>query len=127
MEKKPSKKQVIKAKKLPTTVPTQTVWAVVPFSGAQYKIEVGGIYLTNRVKEAVGSSFKVNDVYLLNVGNDVKIGQPTVPGVSVDVEVLENLRGEKIDVFKYKAKSRYRRMMGHRQDLSKVKVIGINY
>ena len=127
MDKKTKKKEVKMAKTKPEIASSPSVWAVIPLSGAQYKVETGGVYLINRVKEAVGSAFKLNEIYLLSVDNEVKVGQPLVSGASVDIEVIENIRGGKIDVFKYKAKSRYRRMVGHRQELSKVKVLSINY
>ena len=59
---------------------------------------------------------------LLIAGNEVKVGTPTVAGASVEVSVVENGRGKKISVIKYKPKVRYRRNVGHRQPFTKLKI-----
>ena len=55
-------------------------------------------------------------------GDDVKIGQPNVAGAKVTGKVLEQGKERKIRIFKYKAKSNYRRRQGHRQPFTKVKI-----
>jgi large subunit ribosomal protein L21 len=63
-----------------------------------------------------------NSVLLLRTDDGVKIGTPTVPGASVELQIVEHLRGDKIVVFKMKRRKRYRRTQGHRQELTKVLV-----
>jgi large subunit ribosomal protein L21 len=58
-------------------------------------------------------------------GEKCQIGQPLVKGAKVEIKVEGDLRGEKIRVFKYKSKSRYRRTQGHRQDQSTLTVVKI--
>jgi len=58
------------------------------------------------------------DVYLLVDGQDVKIGQPLVKGVKVTAQVVDQQKDKKIRVVKFKAKSKYRRVQGHRQRLT---------
>lgn len=75
----------------------------------------------------VGSSIDVDQVLLLSTdGKDAKVGAPYVAGAKVTLKVLENLRGEKVRVFKMKAKKRYRRTFGHRSYLTKVEVTNIS-
>jgi hypothetical protein len=58
-------------------------------------------------------------------GDNVQIGMPTVEGMKVYADIVEDVKGEKIEVFKYKSKSRYRKHTGHRQKYTKVKINGI--
>jgi large subunit ribosomal protein L21 len=108
-------------------VAEKRVWAVIPLGGTQRRVCEGDVLVVNRLAEKPGQKFKVTQVYLLFDGKGMKIGQPEVAGVKVELEVLEERRGEKIDIFKYKAKSRYRKRRGHRQALSKVKVLKIGW
>ena len=59
------------------------------------------------------------------VGNDVKVGQPHVAGAKVTAEVLGEVKGEKIKVLKFKAKKRVKRLTGHRQHYSEIKITKI--
>ena len=67
------------------------------------------------------SSNSFHEVLLVS-GDSVKIGQPTVAGAKVTGKVLEQGKGAKIRIFKYKAKSNYRRRQGHRQPFTKVQI-----
>ncbi|MEK7610919.1 MAG: 50S ribosomal protein L21 [Patescibacteria group bacterium] len=121
------KKEVRKAVvKLVKKAPAKSAWAVVPLSGTQLRVHEGDVFTIDRVGPEVGKSFEVTKVYLVNNGTELKIGQPEVAGAKVVFEVLGDERGEKIDVFKFKAKARYRKRHGHRSALSKVKVISIS-
>ena len=78
--------------------------------------------LSAKPKEKV--TFK--EVYLLVDGEDVQIGQPFVKGVKVTAEVVDQQKDKKIRVVKFKAKSKYRRVQGHRQRLSVLKILKIS-
>lgn len=99
------------------------VWAVISLGGAQRRVREGDVFTVNRLAEEPRQKVTVDDVYLFSDGAALRVGQPKLAGVTVELEVMENLRGEKIDVFKYKAKARYRKRKGHRQELSRVKVL----
>lgn len=98
-------------------------YAVVDIAGKQYKIEEGQELIVDRL-EAEGKT--VFDKILLVVdGDKAEIGSPEVSGAKVEAEVLENLKGEKIRVLKYKAKSRYRKVRGFRASQTKIKITKI--
>lgn len=73
----------------------------------------------------VGAIVELNDVLLVSGNNSVKVGTPLVDGARVIAEVMEHGRDKKIAVFKYKAKVRYRRRHGHRQDYTRLAIRGI--
>lgn len=121
------KKEVKKAVVRPVkALPKKDIWAVVPLSGTQLRVHEGDVFTSDRVETEIGKTFEVTQVYLVNKGAELKIGQPELVGAKVVFEVLGDERGEKIDVFKFKAKARYRKRHGHRSDLSKVKVVSIS-
>lgn len=91
-----------------------TKYAVVKIGGRQYKVSEGEEIIVDKVVD-------LNPEILLVVdGDKVKIGKPKVPGAKIMLKKLEDLKGDKIDVLKYKAKSRYRKHIGFRPQLTKL-------
>lgn len=99
-----------------------TVYAVVRAGGKQYRVEPDQIIDVERLPAEVGATVELNDVLLVARNGDVRIGQPRVEGARVVAEVLEHGRDRKIIVFKYKAKTRYRRKRGHRQPYTRLAI-----
>lgn len=75
-----------------------------------------------RLPAAVGDTVELLDVLLVADGEDVSVGRPTVTGARVIAEVVEHSREKKIVVFKYKAKTRYRKKIGHRQAYTRLAI-----
>ena len=98
------------------------MYAIVESGGRQYRAEVGNSFVTEKLAHEVGEQIELENVLLLADGEEVKIGQPTVEGVTVKATVVEQFRGKKIFVWKYKPKKRYRRRQGHRQYYTRVRV-----
>jgi len=98
------------------------VYAVVQAGGRQHKVEVGATVDVDLIDAAVGSSVELDQVLLLSGDDGVTVGQPTVEGAKVIGEVVDDVRGDKIIVFKYKPKVRYRRKTGHRQDYTRLRI-----
>jgi len=98
------------------------VYAVVQTGGRQYRVEPGQVVDVAHLPAAPGSEVALGHVLLVGEGEALRIGRPTVPGAQVIAEVLGDVKGKKIIVFKYKAKSRYRRKTGHRQVYSRVRI-----
>lgn len=78
----------------------------------------------NLVKGNVGDKIEFNEVLLVNADTKTEIGTPTLPYV-VTGEIVSHEKGEKVEVRKYRAKARYRRVKGHRQELSTIKILKI--
>lgn len=98
-------------------------YAVIATGGKQYKVVVGQTLEVEKLGDAKEVVF---DQVLLVVDEEkVNIGTPTLDGVKVYAEFLGDVKADKIEVFKYKSKSRYRKHTGHRQGLAQVKITSI--
>ena len=101
------------------------MYAIVATGGRQYRVEPGRRLEVEKLPAERGSQIELSEVLLIGDGEQVTVGQPTVPGARVVAEVLGEAKGKKIVVFKYKAKVRYRRKTGHRQRYSRIVVRNI--
>jgi large subunit ribosomal protein L21 len=99
-------------------------YAVVSVSGKQYKVSVGDKIVTDNLS-AQDEQISLSPVLLTKIGSDIKMGQPYLDGVSVTAKIIENKKGEKIRVFKYKAKSRYRKTRGYRHSHTVLEVLSV--
>ncbi len=103
------------------------MYAIVELDGRQHRVEPGSVVDVNRVQGEPGSNVTFdNHVVMLNDDGDVKVGEPVVTGASVQCELVEHYRGPKLSVFKMKRRNRYQRNHGHRQELSRIKVVDIS-
>ena len=98
------------------------MYAIIKTGGKQYKVSEGDTLMIEKLETAEGESVVFDQVLTYVNDTDVKVGQPLVAGASVKAKVLEHGKGEKILVFKYKAKSNYRRRQGHRQPFTKIEI-----
>jgi len=98
------------------------VYAIVESGGRQYRAEEGHSFSVEKLPYEVGDQIELDKVLLLANGDGFKIGQPTVEGVSVKATVVEQFRGKKVFVWKYKPKNRYRRRKGHRQSYTRLRI-----
>ncbi len=101
------------------------MYAMVEIQGAQYKAEKGARLTVQKVAADKGEVIEFDTVLLLRDDKKVKIGEPYVKGASVKTVVEDHIRGNKIIVFKYKKRKRYRRRKGHRQNYSVLRVAEI--
>ena len=98
-----------------STTPSD-VYAVIRSGGKQYRVSPGQRIKLERLEGGAGDEVRFDDVLLVRGdGGEVAVGAPTVESASVSGEIIEQGRGRKIQVFKYKNKTRYRRLRGHRQ------------
>ena len=100
------------------------VYAIVKAGGRQEKVSVGDIVVVNRLKAQAGSSIQLPALLLVD-GESVTSDAKALAKVTVTAEVIRDERGPKIDILKYKNKTGYRKRIGHRQDLTRLKVTGI--
>ncbi len=97
-------------------------FAIVETGGKQYRVAEGEVLSVEKIDRAVGDTVVFDKVLLLDDGAKTTVGTPYIEGATVEVSLLEQGRGKKLIVQKFKAKSRYKRRLGHRQPFSKVAV-----
>lgn len=98
------------------------MYAIVECGGRQYRAEEGHSFSVEKLPYEVGEKIELNNVLLLANEGHVHIGQPAVAGASVRATVVEQYRGKKIFVWKYRPKSRYRQRRGHRQSYTRLHI-----
>ncbi|MCZ6706539.1 MAG: 50S ribosomal protein L21 [Chloroflexi bacterium] len=101
--------------------------AVIRTGGKQYRVTLGQQVRVDRLAGAAGDTVDLTDVLLLSDEDSTTLGTPTVENAHVVASIVEQVRGRKILVFKYKSKKRYRKLRGHRQrhtDLRIEEIVG---
>ena len=101
------------------------MFAVIKTGGKQYRVQVGDVIYVEKMNAEVDSVVNF-DVLLCGEGDQVTVGTPVVEGAKVEGKVLAQGKGDKIVVFKFKAKKGYRRTNGHRQPFTKVEITNIS-
>lgn len=97
-------------------------YAVIKTGGKQYRVSEGDVIDVERLKLEKDEKIVFDNVLLLVSETAVKIGKPYIAGEKVEGKLLENLKGDKIRVSKFKAKVRYRKTIGFRASISRVKI-----
>lgn len=100
------------------------MFAIVESGGKQYHVAEGDVLRVEKVAAEAGES--VSLPVLLLGGDKVRVGAPRVEGASVTAEVLGHGRGDKLHIYKFKAKANYRRHRGHRQPYSELRITKID-
>ena len=98
------------------------MFAILETGGKQYKVRPGDTLQVEKLPAEPGDTVELDRILMVGDESAVQIGTPVVDGARVVAEVVEQGRGPKIIVFKYKAKVRYRRKNGHRQRLTTLRV-----
>lgn len=98
------------------------MYAVFELSGFQYRAEEGSTLKVPQQAVGAGESIEIPDVLLVKDKDNTLIGTPTIEGAKVEAEVLGNVRDDKVVIYKYKRRTKYRRTQGHRQGYAQIKV-----
>jgi large subunit ribosomal protein L21 len=98
------------------------MFAIVATSGKQFKVSEGDRIIVDRVPKNVGETVRLESVLMLGGDTRPMVGTPYLPGAAVEATVVSHRSGDKIIVFKFEARKRHRRKMGHRQQLSKLRI-----
>eukprot|EP01023_Acetabularia_acetabulum_P034530 TRINITY_DN3241_c0_g1_i5.p1 TRINITY_DN3241_c0_g1~~TRINITY_DN3241_c0_g1_i5.p1 ORF type:complete len:184 (-),score=22.50 TRINITY_DN3241_c0_g1_i5:485-1036(-) len=101
-------------------------YAIIEVGGVQQLVEEGRWYTCNRLQAEPGSRISFGRVLAIKKDGDFHVGQPYLTAATVQAEILEEFKGPKVLVFKYKPKKHYKRKVGHRQPLSKYMVTKID-
>ncbi|HXK72139.1 MAG: 50S ribosomal protein L21 [Clostridia bacterium] len=98
------------------------MYAIIETGGKQYKVSEGDTLFIEKIEAEDGTKVEFDKVLAVSTDDGLKVGKPYVEKVKVTAEVEKNGKGKKIIVFKYKAKKGYKKMQGHRQPYTKVKI-----
>ena len=101
------------------------MYAIIRTGGKQYRVSEGDVLEVEKLNVQEGDEVVFDDVLTVVSDGDVKVGQPTVEGAKVTAKVAAQGKADKIFVFKYKAKSNYRKRQGHRQPFTRVEITSI--
>lgn len=101
------------------------MYAVIKTGGKQYRVQKDDILEVEKLEVKKGDVVTLDEVLLIGTEGNAKIGSPTVAGASVKATVLNQIKDEKVIVFKKKRRQNYRRKNGHRQNLTVLKITEI--
>ena len=101
------------------------MYAIIRTGGKQYRVSEGDVLNVEKLDVEEGAEVVFDDVLTVVNDGDVKVGTPTVAGAKVTAKVAKQGKADKIFVFKYRAKSNYRKRQGHRQPYTQVEIISI--
>jgi large subunit ribosomal protein L21 len=104
---------------------SNVVYAIVKAGGRQEKVAVGDVVVVDRLSEQAGATVQLPALLLVD-GETVTTDAEALAKVTVTAEVVRAEKGPKIDILKYKNKTGYRKRMGHRQKLTRLRVTGIS-
>jgi large subunit ribosomal protein L21 len=103
------------------------MFAVVRTGGKQYKVSPGDVIVAERLAGAAGSTIELADILMVSDGAKITVGTPTVAGAKIAAEVVDQCRGEKVIVLKFRRRKRSeRRTKGHRQEQTILRVTEIS-
>ena len=102
------------------------MYAIVEIAGQQFKVEKDQKVYVHRLQHEEGASIEFDRVLLLQDGSSISVGVPTAAGAVVKATVLSHLKGDKVIVFKKKRRKGYRKLNGHRQCFTQIKIEAIN-
>ncbi len=101
------------------------MYAIVEIAGQQFKVSKDQKVYVNRLAGKEGDAMTFAKVLLLDIDGNITLGAPAIEGASVEVQVLQHLKGDKVIVFKKKRRKGYKKKNGHRQSLSQIVISGI--
>lgn len=102
------------------------MYAIVEIAGQQFKVEAGNEIFVQRLAQKTGEAVEFEKVLLVDNEGKVKVGTPYVKGAVVKAEVLaDDVKADKVIVFKKIRRKGFQKLNGHRQQLSKIKIVEI--
>ncbi|MBI1799542.1 MAG: 50S ribosomal protein L21 [Candidatus Eisenbacteria bacterium] len=101
------------------------MYAIVNINGIQTRVAPDETLDVARLSGEPGAKLEFDQVLLLSDGEKITVGRPYVEGASLTAEVVDHHRGEKLRIFKFKRRSDYRRRRGYRDELTRIRVTGI--
>ena len=96
--------------------------AIFKLGGHQFQGEKGDVLKVSKINHEIGDKLEIKEVLMLKDKNEVIIGTPFVENASIEAEVVGAGKDDKILIYKYKRRTKYRRTQGHRQDFTEIKI-----
>ena len=104
----------------------RTMYAVIEAGGKQHKVELGQTLEIDLMQEESGAEHAFETVMLYVDGDDVQIGQPFIENAKVIAEIVEEVKGEKVSILRFRRRKHSMRKIGHRQRYTQIKIKEIN-
>ncbi|MCE9543348.1 MAG: 50S ribosomal protein L21 [Verrucomicrobia bacterium] len=101
-------------------------YAIIQTGGKQYRVSEGDVLSVEKLDAETGKETTFSNVLLVVNGDTINLGAPLVTGASVKAEVVEQYKDEKVIAFKFKRRKGYHRTVGHRRQLTKLKITKIS-
>ncbi len=101
------------------------MYAVFATGGKQYRATTGDILKIEKLDVEKGATVKLDQVLMVGEGEDVKVGTPYLKGGVVTATVVDQGRGKKVKILKFKRRKHHMKQMGHRQDYTQIEITGI--
>ncbi len=101
-------------------------YAIIQTGGKQYRVSEGDVLSVEKLDAEAGKDTTFNDVLLVVNGDKINLGAPLVSGASVKAEVVDQYKDDKVIAFKFKRRKGYHRTVGHRRQLTKLKITKIS-
>jgi large subunit ribosomal protein L21 len=101
------------------------MYAIVDIAGQQFKVEKDQKIFVHRLEGEEGTNVTLDKVLLVDNDGDVKVGMPSVAGVTINAKILSHMKGDKVLVFKKKRRKSYQKLNGHRQFLTQIQIENI--
>lgn len=102
------------------------MYAVIETGGTQFTVEEGALITVPKFDGEVGDKVTIDKVLLIANDNEPNVGSPYLDNASVEAELVTHKRDDKVTVFKFKRRTKYRKTTGHRQQLTELKITKIN-
>ena len=101
------------------------MYAVIATGGKQFKVQEKDVVAVERLAGEIGTKVTFSQVLAMGEGTEIKVGTPVIEGAKVEAEIIDQFRGPKLIAFKMKRRKGYRKRKGHRQELTKVRILSI--
>ena len=97
-------------------------YAVIETGGKQYRVQANDVFDIELTEGEAGAAITLDSVLAISNGSELVVGTPTVAGASVVAEIVEQHRGKKVVAFKKNRRKGYHKKIGHRQELTKIRI-----
>jgi len=96
--------------------------AVIEFYGKQYTVNKGDVIAVDKIDKKEKEKIEIDKVLVTNEKDNVNIGSPYIANAKVEAKIIEHVRDEKVHVFKYKRRKNYKKLKGHKQPYTMIKI-----